>query len=122
MAEPLHCWRCGADLSGLSLPLSRMDECPECVVYLHVCRMCVHFDSAAIRSCREDDAEEVKEKERANFCDYFKPSADAFDADMAGAANSARTQLGSLFGEASETDDSAAGDGVAKKPADDLFK
>jgi hypothetical protein len=84
--------------------------------------MCVHFDSAAIRSCREDDAEEVKEKERANFCDYFKPSADAFDADMAGAANSARTQLGSLFGEASETDDSAAGDGAAKKPADDLFK
>lgn len=117
MADLLHCWRCGADLSGLSLPLSRMDECPDCAVYLHACRMCVHFDAAVAKACREDDAEEVKEKERANFCDYFKPSPDAFDADRAAADSSARVQLDSLFGEP----DDAGGENTAKNPADDLF-
>ena len=102
MAELFHCWRCGADLSSLSLPLSRLDECPKCTVHLHVCRMCSYFDSAVTRSCREDDAEDVKEKERANFCDYFKPSASAFNADLADADRSAQAQLGTLFGEVSD--------------------
>jgi hypothetical protein len=81
----------------------------------------VHFDVAVARSCREDDAEEVKEKERANFCDYFKPSADDYDPDRAEADRIARGQLGSLIGGASETDEPAGGDNAAKNPADDLF-
>ena len=44
-----------------------------------VCRMCRFFDRAAPKQCREDDAEEVTEKERVNFCEWFKPSVDAFD-------------------------------------------
>jgi hypothetical protein len=125
MSDELHCWRCGSDLSALSLPLSRMDECPACLIYLHVCRMCVYFDPVIARACREDDAEEVKEKERANFCDYFRPSAHAFDSDIAAAESEARTQLGSLFGGKDESDSGAKdakddlGDGPA---ADDLFK
>jgi hypothetical protein len=119
MAELLHCWRCGADLSSLSLPLSRLDECPKCMVHLHVCRMCSYFDPAVIRSCREDDAEDVKEKERANFCDFFRPSADAFDADKAAADQSAQTQLGALFGEERDGDET---DTASSNPADDLFK
>ena len=66
------CWRCGTGLEQLSLPLSRLDECPECVVHLHVCRMCKNFDPAITKSCSEDDAEEVRDKQAANFCDYFK--------------------------------------------------
>lgn len=120
MADELHCWRCGNELSGLSLPLSRMDECPACQIYLHVCRMCVYFDPAIARACREDDAEEVKEKERPNFCDYFRPSAAAFDADLASADRDARSQLDSLFGGADES----GGDAKENQdnPADDLFK
>ena len=71
MADSLRCWRCGAGLEKLTLPLSRMDECPECAVHLHVCHMCINFDPAVTGSCREDAAEEVLEKERANFCDFF---------------------------------------------------
>jgi hypothetical protein len=119
MADLLHCWRCGTDLNSLSLPLARLDECPECTVHLHVCRMCSYFDPVMTRSCREDDAEEVKEKERANFCDYFKPSAGAFDADIAAADRSAQAQLGTLFGEESDGDET---DTASSNPADDLFK
>lgn len=128
MSEELHCWRCGADLGALSLPLSRTDECPDCGIYLHVCRMCVYIDPAVARACREDDAEEVKEKERPNFCDYFRPSAHAFDSDVAAADSNARTQLDALFGagEASVPDaGDEGGDQASDKPvnpADDLFK
>jgi hypothetical protein len=101
-SNDLRCWRCGAPLARLTLPLSRLDECPECSIPLHVCRMCVHFDPAVARQCREDDAEEVKEKERPNFCDYFRPSATAFESGAIDAERRAQRELDSLFGGAPE--------------------
>lgn len=97
MAHDIRCYRCGAELASLSLPFSRQDECPECHNYLHVCRMCVNFDPHVPRQCREDGAEDVKEKERPNFCDWFKPSATAFDADRKGEEDAARAALDALF-------------------------
>ena len=35
---------------------------------------------AVAKHCREPIAEEVKDKERANFCDYFKPRPGAYSA------------------------------------------
>jgi hypothetical protein len=121
MSETLACWRCGAGLEALSLPLARMDECPECAIHLHVCRMCINYDPVITRSCREDDAEEVLEKERANFCDYFQPSAAAFDRGIAAADQKAKGELQALFGagEAGDPDQAEAAD---HNPADDLFK
>jgi hypothetical protein len=112
------CWRCGTGLDALSLPLTRLDECPDCQVQLHVCRMCSHFDPTITRSCREDDAEEVREKDRANFCDYFRLRNDAFDSGFAAADGKAKSQLGELFGDDSGED---SADGQASE-ADDLFK
>lgn len=97
MAHDLACFRCGASLSALSPPLSRRDQCPECSADLHVCMMCRFFDRTAPRQCREDGAEEVSEKERPNFCDWFKPSPTAFDPDRKTAADAAEKALASLF-------------------------
>ena len=119
MVQTLHCYRCGASLAGLSLPLGRLDECPECSVQLHVCRMCGFYDPQVPKQCREDDAEEVREKRQANFCDYFKPSADAHDAGFTAADEQARTQLDSLFGDG---DDNQPGADDAASAAEDLFK
>ena len=44
MSHNLACFRCGASLAALSLPLSRRDQCPDCSADLHVCKMCVYFD------------------------------------------------------------------------------
>lgn len=79
MSAELRCYRCGASLASLTPPISRHDECPACTVYLHVCRMCSFFDPNVPKQCREDDAEEVSDKEKLNFCEWFKPSATAFD-------------------------------------------
>lgn len=50
------------------------EECYKCHTDLHVCKNCLHYDPKAYNECRETQADVVREKERANFCDYFSPS------------------------------------------------
>ncbi len=98
MTDKLACYRCGASLEALSLPLTRRDQCPECSADLHVCRMCAHYDRNVARQCREDGAEDVTEKERPNFCEWFKPSSKAFDPARKSEADAAKAALDALFG------------------------
>ena len=97
MADGISCYRCGASLEALSLPISRQDECPECSNYLHVCKMCVYYDERVPRQCREDGAEDVRDKDRLNFCDWFKPSGAAFDAGRKDEEDQAKAALDALF-------------------------
>lgn len=97
-AAPLSCYRCGAPLAALSLPLARLDECPQCRVHLHVCRMCIHYAPRLTGGCDEDDAIEVRDKQSANFCDYFKPNPRAYTTKDDEADLAARAQLSALFG------------------------
>ena len=60
--------------------------------------MCLSWDRARPKQCREEDAEEVRDKERANFCDWFKPRPGAFDAAGAAAETAAKSLADSLFG------------------------
>jgi len=80
------------------MPLSRRAECPQCQAELHVCRLCHFYDPRVEGKCREDRAEEVREKERANFCDYFKPRPGAFKAKDVARSEAAKGQIDSLFG------------------------
>ena len=43
--------------------------------------MCDYYDPRLTDACAEDDALEVQEKSKANFCDYFKPSDDKYSPD-----------------------------------------
>jgi len=130
-AQRLVCYRCGAALTDLSLPLSRRDECPECRAELHVCRMCTHYAPRLSRGCDEDDAPDVRDKETANFCDYFRPRPDAFDAGRASANAAAHVELAKLFGDASDgarttaeapEDDAETAAAKALRDAESLFK
>jgi hypothetical protein len=116
----LLCWRCGKDLAELSLPLSRLDECPACHMHLHVCRMCEYYDPTVTKACREDGADEVREKQRANFCDWFRPSDCAFDGGLAAESQRAAAKLNALFGEAK--DEPSGNDSDPFAVAGKLFK
>jgi hypothetical protein len=118
MTHEVACYRCGTPLAALSLPLSRQDECPGCRNYLHVCRMCRYFDPAVPRQCREDDAEEVLDKERLNFCDYFVASEHAFDPARKANEDRARAALDALFGDG----EAPADGGKPLSEAEKLFK
>ena len=97
MSSELVCWKCGASLKAQPLPLGRRSECLACGAELHVCRLCRHFDTNKAKHCRELAAEEVQNKTRANFCDWFQPKAGAFNPSSS-SDTSPRNMLGSLFG------------------------
>ncbi len=98
MAHDLCCWKCGAALAALSLPFGRSDRCRDCGADLHACRLCARYDRSAYQQCREPTVEEVRDKERANFCDFYKPVAGAFKGGNRNAADAARAELEKLFG------------------------
>lgn len=112
-----QCWSCGAPLTGMILPVSRREECSSCRAEIHCCRMCVHYDVTA-RRCREDRAEDVASRETANFCDWFKPSENAFAKP---ADKDPSAELRALFGEDDADPDTDAAK-RPKNPLDDLFR
>ena len=58
--------------------------------------MCRFYDTGKAKSCAEPVADEVQDKERANFCGYFEPVAGRFRA-RGDAPDRAREALESLF-------------------------
>ena len=115
MAGTLDCWKCGAGIDAESLPLRRRDECPACGADLHVCRMCAFYDTSVAKSCTEPVAEEVTDKERANFCDYFRAAPGAYSHAGAAAGAAARSELEALFGvEGSSDGADAPNDGPSR--------
>jgi hypothetical protein len=97
MTDSLVCWKCGAPIIDQPLPLGRVAECSACRADLHACRMCAYYDTRMAASCREPVAEDVLDKERANFCPYFaaRPGAHSEGNELSAAA---RAQLDALFG------------------------
>ena len=118
---PLVCWKCGASLAELSLPLRRLDECKACGAELHVCKLCEFYSLSVAKHCRETIAEEVKDKERANFCDYFKPRPGAYSAKDLDAGSKAKAELDALFGAKPTAPELSAAD-KAKAELEALFK
>lgn len=70
------CWSCGAKL--VANDYHRESECPQCRKQTHVCRNCRFYEPGRPNDCREPVADPVADKQRANFCGYFEPSATAF--------------------------------------------
>jgi len=111
-------------LAEIPQPLARLAECLSCCAELHVCRLCEFFDTRIAKQCHETIAEEVKGKERANFCDYFQPKPDAYEAVDSSEARGAKGELETLFGGSDDDDNKVPGETEddARKKLDELFK
>lgn len=70
----VFCFQCKKinEIATSSGQIGRREECQFCKWDLHVCKNCEMYDPQSYNECREPSAEVVREKERANFCDYFK--------------------------------------------------
>ena len=101
------CWNCGGSLADIPRPISRHATCSHCFNELHCCRLCRHYDPKRTMQCFEDRADPPLQKENANFCDFFVPGADAFQARTTTKADTAKSQLDALFG---ETDGETSGE------------
>jgi hypothetical protein len=99
VAHDIACWKCGASLAALGLPFGRSESCRACGADLHCCRLCRHHDPRAVQQCRVDGIDEVRQKDRANFCDHYQPVAGAFQGSAGeDAAARALAELERLFG------------------------
>ena len=97
-----YCHACGAELAR-DLPIFRETECPSCSKPLKVCLNCTFYEKGLQWDCRESIAEPVRDKDRANFCDYFRlRSGPPGGGGAAGAeqrrAQQARSDFDRLFG------------------------
>lgn len=78
----LQCYKCGKELSeAFKVMLSRTDSCKSCMADLRCCKMCIHYDPKSYNDCRESMADRIQDKEKANFCDYFKIGSSFVDAN-----------------------------------------
>lgn len=77
--------------------------------------MCRKLDSRYIGRCSDDRTDPPEDKGRANFCEYFSPSASAYSAADAAEAARAKARLDALFG----GDDEDAG-AEAEDPAPEV--
>jgi hypothetical protein len=88
------CFKCKKELS-LGREISRRDACPFCSADLHCCLNCRFYDRSAPKQCREPQADLVREKDKANFCDFFVFS--EASSGSAGEAGASRKALDDLF-------------------------
>ncbi|HEX7964932.1 MAG TPA: hypothetical protein VF651_04355 [Gammaproteobacteria bacterium] len=98
MSTDLVCWKCGVSLDGVPMPLSRLSQCLKCGSELYACLMCRFHDPKLNDGCREERAEHVQEKARANFCEWFEPRAGAHRSRDEDPAAKAKGELDALFG------------------------
>ncbi len=90
--------KCHACSKEVTIPekVGRRDECPFCNSDLHCCLNCFFYDPLKPKQCKEPVAELVKEKKKANFCDYFRIAASG-NASSGEAILQSRKALENLF-------------------------
>ncbi len=93
------CHHCGSQFPE-GMAVFRTSECPSYAYYIRVCRNCTHFAPGSHWDCRETVSDQVTDKERANFCDWFKLSTVSGDrSDAQKKVEQARRGFSSLFGD-----------------------
>ncbi len=112
----MNCYHCSEELSATDL--GRQNSCPSCGRDTHVCRNCDFYDRSFNNECKENQAERVVEKEKSNFCDWFKPHAGA--GGSGASRDSLKSAADALFGGGGPKKEESADS--AKSAADALFK
>lgn len=66
--------RCAACNKEITLDrfIGRRETCPYCGADLHSCRNCDFYTPGVYNDCKEPQADRVPDKERSNFCDFFR--------------------------------------------------
>ena len=97
------CYHCG-NIIDPKLRIYRNTLCPVCSGELKICKNCTFYSPGSHWDCRETIREPVKDKEKANFCDFFifsASSASLSDQDDGSAdqkKEKARSNFDKLFG------------------------
>ena len=67
------CYKCG-NVNVVKFPYGKDECCEFCGASLHCCKNCKFFAPGEHYDCHETIEEAIYDKEKGNFCDFFKPT------------------------------------------------
>lgn len=68
-----HCYKCQEIIKvEANQKIDFRAECSKCKYSLHCCLNCNFYNTSAHNQCRENQAEPVRDKDRQNYCSYFR--------------------------------------------------
>lgn len=74
-----NCFHCGNLLNADDY--TRGTLCPNCKRETRCCRNCEFYAASLNNECHETQAERVVDKEKSNFCEFFRPRASGLEED-----------------------------------------
>ncbi|MEW8690149.1 MAG: hypothetical protein AB2535_03580 [Candidatus Thiodiazotropha endolucinida] len=97
MNDPINgkCWQCGSELEAVDY--GRETTCRSCGKPTRVCRNCRWYAQNRPNQCEEPMADRVMDKEKANFCGYFEPTAEIKGNDTQSSQDALRQAAENLF-------------------------
>ena len=94
----MHCPACNNKISFPENKIHFRDACASCLHDLHVCKYCQFYNEGVYNECSETAADRVVDKEKANYCEYFKFLANkTTDKSSLSPAEEAKKKLEELF-------------------------
>ncbi len=91
------CYFCGAVIDD-SVRVYRETTCPNCGKDLKICYNCAFYSPGSHWDCKESIGEPVREKDRANFCEYFRFK-EVKNTDKPDKVSKSKEDFKKLFGE-----------------------
>jgi hypothetical protein len=91
-----NCYKCGEEFE---MRVYRNTECPYCRKDAKVCLNCKFYSPGSHWDCSESIREAVREKDRANFCDFFELSSNNKESTGKNKEDDAKKAFDSLFGD-----------------------
>ncbi len=70
-----YCYKCRNEIEFIvkvGVIVGRLDTCNHCTAYMHVCRNCRFHDPDVHNECRVPEADFIRDREAANFCNLFE--------------------------------------------------
>lgn len=92
------CWKCGKNIET-SENIFRNSTCGYCGTDLHSCKNCKFYEPGRHYDCNETVEEIIVDKERSNFCDYFKAKNTFSKTNNSDSAAKAKDAFLKLFGD-----------------------
>lgn len=89
------CWKCGTKIP-FETAIYRDSVCSSCGADIKVCKNCQFYQEGAHYDCHETIDEPVLDKEKANFCEFFKYAENAVTKKKS--SEDAKNQFKNLFG------------------------
>jgi len=91
------CYFCGRKLDE-KLEVFRSSTCESCGKDLKICYNCRFYSKGAHMDCLESVAEPVRDKDRSNFCDYFRFKESTVESSSGDRKERAKEGFQKLFG------------------------